>query len=226
MPGYYLHLAACGGNSLKNRSFVLGVEAPDILKKHVKFCGGIEQARAKYNSLRTSEMPEYSELLPRILQKETANSNEGLHYGLSSNPDIRACWSGLSETQKANPFYKGYVWHLLTDAIMYGRLNIDAKFQKCFDENQGKTNIEELMKEQVKTLHSDWDKTNALVRDTYPEVSLPDEVKELGVVKFINDGELVYVNWPLLKETIDYLRTFNPLGGDMDNIIESVLNNI
>ena len=109
---------------------------------------------------------------------------------------------------------------------MYGRLNIDAKFQKCFDENQGKTNIEELMKEQVKTLHSDWDKTNALVRDTYPEVSLPDEVQELGVVKFINDGELVYVNWPLLKENIDYLRTFNPLGGDMDNIIESVLNNI
>lgn len=42
----------------------------------------MEQARAKYNSLCTSEMPEYSKLLPRILQKETAYSNEGLHYGL------------------------------------------------------------------------------------------------------------------------------------------------
>lgn len=226
MPGYYLHLAACGGNSLKNRSFVLGVEAPDILKKHVKFCGGMEQARAKYNSLCTSEMPEYSELLPRILQSETAYSNEGLHYGLSSNPDIRACWSGLSKIQKATPFYRGYVWHLLTDAIIYGRLNIDAKFQKLLDENQGKSNIEEIMNREVKKLHTDWDKTNALVRDTYPEVSLPDEVKELGVVKFINDGELVYVDWPLLKETIDYLRTFDPIDGDMDNIIESVLKNI
>lgn len=94
------------------------------------------------------------------------------------------------------------------------------------DENQGKSNIEEIMNREVKKLHTDWDKTNALVRDTYPEVSLPDEVKELGVVKFINDGELVYVDWPLLKETIDYLRTFDPIDGDMDNIIESVLKNI
>lgn len=35
-----------------------------------------------------------------------------------------------------------------------------------------------------------------------------------------------YVDRPLLKETIDYLRTFNPISGDMDNIIESVLKNI
>lgn len=110
MPGYYIHFASCGGHSLKNRSFVLGVEAPDILKKHVKFCGGIEEAHAKYDSLRTSEMPEYCELQARILQKETANSNEGLHYGLSSQPDVKACWFGLSETQMANPFYRGYVW--------------------------------------------------------------------------------------------------------------------
>ena len=34
-----------------------------------------------------------------------------------------------------------------------------------------------------------------------------------------------YVDRPLLKETIDYLRTFNPISGDMDNIIESVLKN-
>lgn len=226
MPGYYLHLAACGGNSLKNRTFVLGVEAPDILKKHVKFYGGIQEAHAKYDFLRTSEMPDYSELLPRIQQKETANSNEGLHYGLSSKPDVKACWSDLSETQKENPFYRGYVWHLLTDAIMYGRLNIDAKFQKVLDENQGHPNIEELKKGEVKKLHADWDKTNACVRDTYPEVSLPDEVKELGVVQFIDEGDLVYVDWPLLKETIDYLRTFDPLNGDFDSIIEDVLHSI
>lgn len=226
MPGYYLHLASCGGHSLENRSFVLGVEAPDILKKHVKFCGGIENAHAKYDSLRTSEMPEYCELQPRIQQKETANSNEGLHYGLSSQPDVKACWSGLTEMQKANPFYRGYVWHLLTDAIMYGRLDIDAKFQKVLDENQGHLDIGELKKGEVKKLHADWDKTNARVRDTYPEVSLPDEVKELGVVQFITEGDLVYVDWSLLKETIDYLKTFDPLNGDMESIIENVLNSI
>lgn len=226
MPGYYLHLASCGGHSLENRSFVLGVEAPDILKKHVKFCGGVAEAHAKYDSLRTSEMPEYCELQTRILQKETANSNEGLHYGLSSNPDINACWSGFSETQKANPFYRGYVWHLLTDAIMYGRLDINTKFLKFLEENQGCPDIEALKKGEVKKLHADWDKTNARVRDTYPEVSLTDEVKELGVVQFIDEGDLVYVDWPLLKETIDYLRTFDPIHGDMDNIIKTVLSSI
>ncbi len=202
MPGYYLHFAACGGDSLKNRSFVLGVEAPDILKKHVKVCGGIEAAHAKYDSIRTSEMPEYCELQARILQKERADSNEGLHYGLSSKPDIRACWSGLSETQKANPFYRGYVWHLITDAIMYGRLNIDAKFMKVLQENKGNPNLEEVKMNEREKLHADWDKTNALVRDTYPEVTLPDEVKELGVVQFIEEGELVYVDWHILKDTI------------------------
>ena len=224
MPGYYLHFAACREQCLKNRSFILGVEAPDILKKHVKFYGGIEEAHAKYDSLRTGDMPEYSELLSRIKQKETINSNDGLHYGLSSNPDVKACWYSLSEMQKANSFYRGYVWHLLTDAIMYRRLNIDAKFQKVLQTNRDNPNIVDIQKAEVKKLHTDWDKTNALVRDTYPEVTLPEEVKELGVVQFIDEGDLVYVDWQLLKETIDYLRTFDPLHGDMDAIIESVMN--
>ena len=226
MPGYYLHFAACGGDSLKNRSFVLGVEAPDILKKHVKVCGGIEVAHAKYDSFRTNEMPEYSELQSRILQKERADSNEGLHYGLSSKPDIRTCWSGLSEKQKTNPFYRGYVWHLITDAIMYGRLDIESKFQKILHEYHGHLDMEVVEMQEVEKLHTDWDKTNARVRDTYPEVFLPDEVKELGVVQFVNEGDLVYVDWFLLKETIDYLRTFDPLNGDMESIIEEVLTSI
>ena len=226
MPGYYLHLAACGGNSLENRSFVLGVEAPDILKKHVNFFGGIEEANARYDSLRTGEMPEYRELQPRIQQKETANNTAGLHYGLSSSPNVRAFWNSLSKTQQKNPFYRGYCWHLLTDAIMYGRLDFEAKFQKVVYENCEQLDINKLMKEEIKKLHADWDKTNARVRNTYPEVSLPDEVKELGVVQFIDKGELVYVDWSILKSTIDYLRTFDPLNGDMERIIEEILNNI
>ncbi len=225
MPGYYLHLAACGGHSLENRSFVLGVEAPDLLKKHVKFCGGIEKAHAKYDSLRTSEMPEYCELQPRIQQKEMANSNGGLHYGLSSQPDVKACWSGLTEMQKANPFYRGYVWHLLTDAIMYGRLDIESKFQKILHEYHGHLDMEVVEMQEVEKLHADWDKTNTLVRNTY-HIVLPPEVEELGVVKFVNEGDLVYVDWSILKETIDYMRTFDPLNGDMESIIEEVLTSI
>lgn len=226
MPGYYVHLAACGGNLLKNRSFELGVEAPDMLKKHVKCCGGILGARVKYESLRTKDMPDYSELQPRIEQKEKANCDDGLHYGLSSKPNVEVCWNSLTKKQKANPFFRGYVWHLLSDYIMYSRLNIDAKFQKFLDANQGHPNIEELIKGEVERLHSDWNRTNAWVRDTYPEVSLTDEIMELGVVQFINEGTLIYVDWNILKETIDYLRSFDPLNGDMEKIISTVLRSI
>lgn len=226
MPGYYIHLAVCGGHTLENRSFVLGVEAPDILKKHVKLYGGIEGARAKYNSLRTSEMPDYSELQSRIQQKETADSNKGLHYGHSSKPDVMACWSGLSEMQKANPFYRGYVWHLLTDAIMYGRLNIKEKFQEALKAYKNSSDIAESKKIELEKLHADWDKTNARIRDMYPEVSLTEEVKELGVVQFIDGGSMTYVDWPTLKSTIDYMRTFDALNDDMEIIINSVLKNI
>ncbi len=226
MPGYCIHLASCGANSLENRSFVLGVEAPDILKKHVKFCGGIEKAQVKYETLRTRDMPEYGELKIRIQQKESANSDEGLHFGLSSNPNVKVCWDSLSCSQKANPFYRGYVWHLLTDAIIYTRLNIDDKFQKIFEENKEHLNMEECKKIEIKKLHEDWDKTNVLVCKAYPDIQLPDEVKELGVVKFITGGDLTYVDWSLLKNTIDYLRTFDPLNDDMKSIIENVMKSI
>ena len=126
--------------------------------------------------------------------------------------------------KKANPFYRGYVWHLLTDKLIYSKLNIDEKFHNVLEKKEH-VDIDELRKEEVKKLHSDWDKTNALVRDTYPEVALTDEVKELGVVQFAS-GELVYVSWEVLKDTIEYLRSFNPINGDMDFIIEEVLNNI
>lgn len=226
MPGYYVHFATCGGNALKNRSFVLGVEAPDILKKHVKVCGGIEGARAKYEALRTADMPDYQELEVRIQQEEKYGSTDGLHYGMSSSPDIGIFWNSLNEQQKNNPFYRGYVWHLLTDAIVYGRMNIDAKYKKAIKSNQEIQDIDELERRELNKLHDDWDKTNARVRDNYPEVYLTEEVEELGVVKFIDDGELVYIDWPLLKDTIDYLRTFDPLNGDIDAIIETVMNSI
>ena len=228
MPGYYLHFAACGGDLLKNRSFVCGVEAPDILKKHLRMCRGDSQkARAMYDALRTGDMPDYSELEARVSQTEKYGSTDGLHYGKSSCTNVRAFWNGLSEIQKNTSFYKGYAWHLLTDAIMYGRLDIDARFRKVLmQKNVIKDNYEYARAHEVEVLHTDWDKTNSLVRATYPEVHLTDEVEALGVVGFIDGGNLTYVDWPLLKETIDYLRTFDPLNDDMNVIIETVLGNI
>lgn len=97
---------------------------------------------------------------------------------------------------------------------------------KVLQENQGNPNLEEVKMRERKKLHADWDKTNALVRDTYPEITLPEEVKELGVVQFIEEGDLVYVDWHILKDTIEYLRTFDPLYGNMNSIIKDVLGSI
>ena len=105
MPGYYLHLAACGGKLLENRSFVLGVEAPDILKKHLKDADGdIEKARAKYDSLRTGDMPDYSDFEVRVQQKESRGKREGMHYGKSSSTNVKAFWNSLTEEQKKQAF--------------------------------------------------------------------------------------------------------------------------
>ena len=108
---------------------------------------------------------------------------------------------------------------------MYARLDIDSKFQKAL-EAWGEQNQEEFINNERQKLHDDWNKTNALVRDTYKNIKIPVEVDELGVVKFIDEGELVYVDWGILKETIDYLRTFDLINGDMDEMIEAVLGNI
>lgn len=225
MPGYYVHLASCGGTTLGNRNFVLGVEAPDILKKYVKILGGIDGVRAKYEAICTKDSPKFQELEERIKQKERYGSTDGLHYGLSSSPNIMAFWNTLSDQQRRNSFYKGYAWHLLTDAIIYQRLAIDKKFQIFLEKNAQKPNLEQLREGEVKKLHTDWDKINALIHETYPEVSLTEEVKELGVVKYIHGEELVYVNWPILKVTIDYLRNFDPINGDLLAIIKTIMNN-
>lgn len=221
MPGYYLHLAACGGKLLENRSFVLGVEAPDILKKHLKDAGAdIEKARAKYNSFKTGDMPEYSDFEVRVQQKEVRGSVGGMHYGKSSSNNFRAFWNALTSEQRNTAFYRGYAWHLLTDTIMYAKLDIDRKFAKALDD---KLYDEQLRWKEVEKLHADWDRTNALVRATYPAVQLTPEVEELNVVGFDTTGDLVYVDWQVLKETIDFLRSFDPLNGDMEEIIEEIL---
>lgn len=222
MPGYYIHFASCKPDSRNNLSFLRGVEAPDLLKKHFKLYG-IDAARQKYDSLRTKDMPEYDFFEERVKQKEMIGSLEGLHYGVSSNPSIISFWASLSEEQRKNPFFKGYLWHLLTDLLMYNWLAIDEKFQEVLEKNKSNHNIEELRKSETKKLHYDWDRTNAMVRDQYIDVIIPPEIEELGVVQFIEKGPLHYIDSRVIKSTIDYLRKYDPLNENIEQIICKVL---
>ncbi len=220
MPGYLLHFAACSSENLKDIGFMRGVEAPDILKKWYKI-GGIQYAEDKYNSLRVDGMPDFSSLKERIEQKETMYSTCGMHYGLSSCPKVVYFGVNLSEKEKSLAFYRGYLWHLLTDFAMYFKLDIDSKFKTTLAKFQDDENFQFFKQQQVKRLHSDWDKTNSLVRKTYPDIILPQEVLELNVVKYI-EGQPYYVDWEILKSTIDFLRTMDPLK-DPENTIFKIL---
>ena len=225
MPGYLLHYAAVKPELLKNRSFMLGVEAPDILKKYIRIYG-IDGARCKYNWLKTSEMPNYDRLEERASQAEKPDSSEGLHYGISSNPNIWACWNSFTDAEKSNPFFRGYIWHLLTDYIMYKRLDINKKFTEILTPFKDDSNLVEIQKKAKNELHRDWDKTNFRVKTTYPEVVLPEEIIDLDVVKYIDDDKLIYVNWPVLKSTIDFLRTYDPLNAttsEMEDMIKKII---
>lgn len=66
MPGYLIHLASCQTKLLKNRSFVLGVEAPDLLKKYYKMTKDINEVQKKYETLKTEDMPDFERLSKRI----------------------------------------------------------------------------------------------------------------------------------------------------------------
>ena len=152
-----MHFASCNPKCLKNRSFVCGVETPDLLKKYYSLYG-INGAKEKYNEIKQIDMPSFDVFKERIVQKENKDSSVGMHYGTSSNPNISLFWNSLSMEEKNNPFYIGYLWHLLTDLYMYKNLDIKNKLSKkgiSFDLN---------------TLHRDWDKTNSKIRDAYNNV--------------------------------------------------------
>lgn len=222
MPGYYVHLASCNPSALKNKSFVRGIELPDLLKKYYESYG-IEGTRAKYNNLKTNEMPDFSYFESRIKQAESKNNNGGLHYGLSSNPDCFLFWNSLTFEQKKNPFYIGYLWHLLTDFLFYKCLDIESKFEDNLKKYLN-INYSEFEKDEIKKLHEDWDKINYMICKEYPDVELPEEILELGIVKFINHSKFNYVDYDTIKFLLNYLRKYNPISQSVDDIIIDIMN--
>lgn len=223
MPGYLLHLAACKPDLLENESFRKGVEAPDLLKKWVaKF--GLDEARKKYASWKEIDMPSFSFFEERALAKDDDQAM-GLHYGYSSNPDLVAFLDMLPKGDEKNPFWRGYFWHLVTDKIMYTWLNIGKTYKRKIQRLMKEGYSEDVEKNEKKRLHDDWDRINKLVLEEF-NVSLPPEIEELNIVKFINDGQpLTYIKWEEVKQIIKVLRTMQSLTRDLNNV-ENLINMI
>lgn len=220
MPGYLIHYAVCRGKSLRNRDFVLGVEAPDILKKYYKMYG--DRAFAKWDMIICgSSAPTYLDFQLRAQQVELCGLDSGLHYGVSSSPGIREYWNSLYSMQHYRPFYRGYLWHLLTDKLIYAYLDIDSKFSEELKNYNG-LDVKNFKEKQREKLHEDWDIINAKVHERYPEIALTPEVKELGVVKYKDKGNLTYVDEKILFTLISYMRTIDPIDCDMDSVIDDI----
>ena len=221
MPGYYVHLAACDKKARDDRSFVLGVEIPDLLKTYYKLYG-INGTREKYNKLKTPIMPDFSRLSERVQQEETDNGCNGMHFGWSSNPDYMCFLSTLKEEEKQNPFFRGYLWHLLTDLLIYSFLNIEKRFNDFAKNHQNDDNLQELLNNEYKKLHNDWDKINTIIRYTYPDVMLTPEVIELNIIQYIQNENTTYVDLNIIIYLLNYLRMFNPINQPIDYLIEQI----
>lgn len=203
MPGYVIHLAACNYAELGYPGYQKGILAPDILKEWYKTKGSLEAVHLKYDQWKTTEMPEFELLAERINQKERLGSSEGLHYGLSTNPDIEAFMQDPN-VNISIAFWSGYHDHLYTAKKIYQALKIDQKFSEIWEEIKNLPNAKEIYRQEVEKLHNDWDVINKRYLKKY-NIVLPWEVFELDVVKF-KDGETTYVDVQILDEVVEDLR--------------------
>ena len=223
MPGYYAHLATVNPVLDKNRSFIYGVEMPDLLKDYY-YLYGFDYTKQKYNSIQTINMPNFTFFEERVQQDDVdKSSTDGVHYGWSSSPNVHFFWNSLSECDKKKPFFIGYLWHLLFDLLVYPWLSIEKKFDIFLDQHKNDSNLSTLMQLEYDKLHNDWNKLNALIRDRYPDVILTPEVIELDFVKYDYDSHLDYVDWNIVKIIIDYMRSINPLEEDSEKIINEFM---
>lgn len=200
MPGYLVHLACC--NPVILRHFVpirIGIEAPDLLRAYSQSFGKI--ACDQWEQISVPSIPPYKRLEGLITQEG------GTHFGKSNSPNIQRFINSLDPSERDSPFWRGYLWHLITDAVFYKRLNIATLMSVKVDPYS--SNREEVFKREREELHKDWDRTNSLVESLY-HVRIPDEVRNLNLVKFSYE-EPRYVNREVIKSTIDSLRVLNPL---------------
>ena len=218
MPGYYIHLAACNPKARENNLFRIGVEVPDLLKTYYEL--GVNAARIKYNQLKIKGMPPFNYFLLRLNQKEVANKPLGMHYGLSSDPNVLVYWQNLTLDKQQNAFFQGYLWHLLTDLLIYTYLDWDTKL-KLYTKYQLGT------KEQaISLLHQDWDKTNKKIQELYPNLTIPPEIAELNIIHFLPSQDLTFIDLDQIIKLINFLAQFNPIEEDINNIIPQILNKV
>lgn len=83
------------------------------------------------------------------------------------------------------------------------------------------------MKQATRILGEDYYKVNALLSDTYNDVHMTPEVEQLGtnLQAHAPNMELALIDWDVLIQSIDWLRSYDPLASNIDDTIEEILSN-
>ena len=83
------------------------------------------------------------------------------------------------------------------------------------------------MKQATRLLEEDWYKINTLLSDAYSDVQMTPEVAQLGtnLQAHAPNMELALIDWDVLIQSIDWLRSYDPLAPNIDDTIEEILSN-
>lgn len=228
MHSYAVYLAACSPAVLDNRSFVTGCLLPNLLKAKYK-SDGFEAARDFYLSCQTEDMPNFEEAFAsRVRQKERFSHTSGMHFGRETFPHVNVFWGELDPSEKNNPFWKGYLWHLITDAIVNFRLGIEEKLKKCLDNQFVLTSSSyEVLQLQTRLLSEDWNKVDCKLRLLFPYIEEVPVAKDLNLFQTSSiERELMFLDWDVMENTLTYLRSFNPFAGHVGGMIEEIMTEI
>lgn len=232
MHSYFQYWASACPEAKQVRAFVIGLEIPDLLKDYrKKYKNGLAEANAVYKTLQeeTNGLPDFSKYFSeRLMQKERLGSSFGMHFGKKSCPNVKAFWNWVPDSEKANPFWRGYLWHLISDRVINPRLNINQKIKTLSETKKiSQKELGTFMQEEVTPiLEKDLNKVNILLSDAYSDVQMTPEVEELGItLHAYPDMELSLIDWNVFIQSIDWLRSYDPLASNIDDTIEEILSN-
>lgn len=232
MHSYFQYWASACPEAKQVRAFVIGLEIPDLLKDYrKKYKNGLAEANAVYKTLQeeTNGLPDFSKYFSeRLMQKERLGSSFGMHFGKKSCPNVKAFWNWVLDSEKANPFWRGYLWHLISDCVINPRLNIDQKIKELSEtQDISQNELGNFMKQATRILGEDYYKVNALLSDTYNDVHMTPEVEQLGtnLQAHAPNMELSLIDWNVFIQSVGWLRSYDPLAPNIDDTIEEILSN-
>lgn len=234
MPGAKVHDATGTKEKMVSLLYRIGLNAPDDLNGLSRYYGNdVQQLINRYSQYKLSDkekmrlptekqlkvLKNITHLTPPVFSEK---NGEKIMVQYTDRAELEEIIQGknskfgdLSFIDLNNPFWQGYVTHLVGDKIIYGSSDcVDMeKFKK--DSNDQTIGYENARAR----LHKDWDCVNQILQDKFGIKILP-HIEEKGVVKYI-EGVPTYVNTEALLKAIENIRDITS-EMEMNTIIKKV----